>query len=246
MRALRAEGRRSFFFVTVDYNFGLSLEADASTEIARIGGQVLGRVRHPLNTNDFSAYLLQAQASGADVVVFASAGSDAVTAIRQAAEFGVTPKQVVTAPSFYLADVHAIGLERAQGLRLMQSWYWDQSEAAQIWARRFLARRGRMPNDVHAGDYSAVLHYLRALAKAGPDSGRAIVATMRAAPVNDLFTADGSIRADNKMVFTRYLMRVKAPAESHAPWDCLALVKPVPPDQAFRPLAESDCPMVKL
>ena len=245
MRALRKAGRQTFFFVTVDYSFGLSLEADARAEVLRSGGKVLGAVRHPLNTTDFSSYLLQAQASGADVVVFASAGTDTVTAIEQAHEFGLTPKQVLTAPSFYLATAHAIGLQKAQGLLVMQSWYWDSNAETRAWAQRFFARRQRMPNDVQAADYSAVGHYLRAVAKTGTAQGRDVIAAMRAAPVKDVFTQDGSVRADNKMVFTRDLMRVKTPAQSHGPWDLLELVATVPPDQAFRPLNEGGCPMVK-
>lgn len=245
MRALRKAGKRTFYFVTVDYSFGLSLEADAAAAVRQSGGQVLGAVRHPLNTTDFSSYLLQAQASKADVVVFASAGTDTVTAIEQAHEFGLTPRQVLTAPSFYLATAYAIGLAKAQGLQVMQSWYWDTDDATRAWAKRFYARRQRMPNDVHAADYSAVGHYLRAVAKVGGNEGRAVVAAMRAAPVRDVFTQDGHIRADNKMVFTRDLMRVKEPAQSHGPWDLLELVATVPPDQAFRPLSEGGCPLVK-
>jgi branched-chain amino acid transport system substrate-binding protein len=245
MRALRAAGKQTFFFITVDYSFGLSLEADARAAIERSGGKVVGAVRHPLNTSDFSAYLLQAQASGAEVVVFASAGTDTVTAIEQAHEFGLTPRQALTAPSFYLTTAHAIGLERAQGLLVMQSWYWDMNDATRAWAKRFQARIGRMPNDVNAADYSAVGHYLRAVATAGTDEGRAVIAAMRAAPVDDLFTRDGRIRDDNKMVFTRYLMRVKTPADSHGPWDLLATVAAIPPDQAFRPMNEGGCPLVK-
>ncbi len=245
VRALRKAGKKTFFFVTVDYSFGLSLESDAAAEVRKSGGKVLGAVRHPLNTTDFSSYLLQAQASGADVVVFASAGTDTVTAIEQAHEFGLTPRQVLTAPSFYLATAYAIGLAKAQGLQVMQSWYWDSNDITRAWAKRFFARRQRMPNDSHAADYSAVAHYLQAVAKVGSNEGRAVIAAMRAAPIHDMFTQDGRIREDNKMVFTRDLMRVKAPAESHGPWDLLALVGTIPPDQAFRPLDEGDCPLVK-
>ena len=245
MRALRKAGKKTFFFVTVDYSFGLSLEADARAAVLRSGGKVLGAVRHPLNTTDFSSYLLQAQASGADVVVFASAGTDTVNAIEQAHEFGLTPKQVLTAPSFYLSTAHAIGLQKAQGLLVMQSWYWNSDDQTRAWAKRFFARRQRMPNDVHAADYSAVGHYLRAVAKTGTAQGREVIAAMRAAPVKDVFTQDGTIRADNKMVFTRDLMRVKTPAQSHGEWDLFELVTTVPPDQAFRPLHEGGCPMVK-
>jgi branched-chain amino acid transport system substrate-binding protein len=241
MRALRTAGKRTFFFITVDYAFGISLQADAATEIKASGGRVVGSVRHPLNTSDFSSYLLAAQSSGADVVVFASAGNDVVTAIEQAAEFGLTPKQTATAPSFYLSDVHAIGLARGQGLVIVQSWYWDLNDASRAWAKRFYARRQRMPNDVQAADYSAVLHYLRGVATAGTMDGRAVIAAMRAAPVRDMFTQDGHIRADNKMVFSRDLMRVKAPAESHAPWDYLSLLATIPADQAFQPMGESGC-----
>jgi branched-chain amino acid transport system substrate-binding protein len=245
VRALRAAGKSTFFFVTVDYSFGLSLEADASAEIAASGGKVLGAVHHPLNSTDFSSYLLQAQSSGAEVVVFASAGADAVNALRQAAEFGLTPAQTATAPSFYLSDVHAAGLQRAQGLLVVQSWYWDLSDATRAWAKRFFAQRNRMPNDIHAADYSAVTHWLNAVRTAGTDEAGAVLAAMRAAPVADMFTGDGKIRADNKMVFSRYLMRVKAPAASAVPWDYLELMAKIPPEQAFRPLGETGCALGK-
>jgi branched-chain amino acid transport system substrate-binding protein len=241
MRALRAAGKTTFFFVTVDYSFGLSLEADASAEITRGGGKVLGAVHHPLGISDFSSFLLQAQSSGADVVVFASAGQDVVNAIRQAAEFGLTPAQTVTAPSFYLSDVHAIGLPRGQGLVVVQSWYWDLNDATRAWAKRFYALRSRMPNDIHAADYSAVTHFLRGIEKAGTDEAHAVIAAMQAMPVADMFTGDGRVRADNKMVFSRYLMRVKAPAASTSEWDLLDLVSKIPADQAFRPIGESGC-----
>jgi branched-chain amino acid transport system substrate-binding protein len=245
MRVLRTQGKTTFFLVTVDYNFGLSLEADAANAITAHGGKVLGRVRHPLNTSDFSSYLLQAQSSGAEVVVFASAGTDVINAVEQAHEFGLTQKQTLAAPGFYLSDVHAVGLERTQGLTFMQSWYWDLNDTTRAWARRFMARRGRMPNDVHAADYSATLHFLRAVAKAGTTDGRAVIAAMKATPVRDVFTEDGRIRENNKMVFTRYLTQVKTPAESRAPWDYLKVLASVPPEQAFRPLSETGCPLVK-
>lgn len=245
MRALRAAGKTTFFFVTVDYSFGLSLEADASAEILRSGGKVLGAVHHPLGISDFSSFLLQAQSSGADVVVFASAGADVVNAIRQAAEFGLTPKQTATAPSFYLSDVHGLGLPRGQGLVVVQSWYWDLSDATRAWAKRFYAQRNAMPNDIHAADYSAVTHWLHGIAKAGTDEAHAVIAAMKAMPVRDVFTDDGTIRADNKMVFSRYLMRVKTPGQSKAPWDLLELISKIPADQAFRPLGETGCPLGK-
>jgi branched-chain amino acid transport system substrate-binding protein len=240
-RALRAAGHKTFFFVTVDYAFGIELESSATAEINRSGGKVLGSVRHPLDTTDFSSYLLRAQSSGAEVVVFASAGGNLVTAIGQANEFGLTAKQVVTAPSFYLSDVHAIGLERAQGLLLVQSWYWNLNDASRGWAKRFFERRKRMPNDIHAADYSATLHYLRGIAKAGTDEAGAVIAAMRTMPVNDIFTTSGVIRPDNKMVFNRYLMKIKTPQESKTAWDYLDVVAPIPAEQAFRSIAEAGC-----
>jgi branched-chain amino acid transport system substrate-binding protein len=241
IRALRAAGRKTFFFVTVDYAFGIELESSATAEINRSGGKVVGSVHHSLDTTDFSSFLLQAQSSGADVVVFASAGANLITAIGQANEFGITAKQVVTAPSFYLSDVHAIGLERAQGLLLVQSWYWNLDDTTRAWAKRFFERRKRMPNDIHAADYSATLHYLRGIAKAGTDEAGAVIAAMRATPVNDIFTKSGVIRPDNKMVFNRYLTKVKTPQASKAPWDYLDVVATIPADQAFRSIAEAGC-----
>jgi branched-chain amino acid transport system substrate-binding protein len=173
--------------------------------------------------------------------VFASAGGNLVTAIGQANEFGLTAKQVVTAPSFYLSDVHAIGLERAQGLLLVQSWYWNLNDASRGWAKRFFERRKRMPNDIHAADYSATLHYLRGIAKAGTDEAGAVIAAMRTMPVNDIFTTSGVIRPDNKMVFNRYLMKIKTPQESKTAWDYLDVVAPIPAEQAFRSIAEAGC-----
>jgi len=244
MRLLIKQKLDSFFFITADYAFGASLEADARDAIAKAGVTVAGAVRSPLNTADFSSYLIAAQGSGAKVVVFALSGADLSNALKQANEFKLSPGQYLATPITYLSDVNAIGLEVAHDLTFMQSWYWDLDDKTREFANRFYASRGRMPNDNQVALYSSVRHYFEAVAKARTDDGAAVMKAMREAPVHDVFTANGTIRADGRVLYDRYLMRVKTPAESKYPWDYLAVVAKIPAAEAFRPPGAGGCTLV--
>jgi branched-chain amino acid transport system substrate-binding protein len=241
MRLLIAKGLDSFFFITADYAFGASLEADARDAIMHAGGKVVGAVRSPLNTSDFSSYLLDAQASKAKVIVFAITGADLSNALKQANEFKLAPAQYLATPITYLSDVNALGLDVAHDLTFMQSWYWDLNDRTRAFAKRFYARRQRMPNDNQVALYSSVRHYLEAVASAGTDEAQAVMKAMRAAPIHDVFTDNGTIRADGRVLYDRYLMRVKTPSESKYPWDYLAVVAKIPAAQAFRPPGAGGC-----
>ena len=241
MRLLIKQKLDSFFFITADYAFGASLEADARDAIAKAGGTVVGAVRSPLNTADFSSFLIAAQASKAKVVVFAITGADLSNALKQANEFNLAPAQYLATPITYLSDVHALGLDVAHGLTFMQSWYWDLDDQTRAFAKRFYARRGRMPNDNQVALYSSVRHYLEAVAKAGTDDAGAVTKAMREAPIHDVFTADGTVRADGRVLYDRYLMQVKTPAESKYPWDYLTVVAKIPAAEAFRPPGAGGC-----
>ncbi len=210
MRLLIKQKLDSFFFITADYAFGASLEVDARDAIAKAGGTVVGAVRSPLNTADFSSYLIDAQGSGAKVVVFAITGADLSNALKQANEFKLSPGQYLATPITYLSDVNAIGLDVAHGLTFMQSWYWDLDDKTREFAMRFYARRGRMPNDNQVALYSSVRHYLEGVAKAGTEDSTSAMKAMREAPIHDIFTANGTIRADGRVLYDRYLMRVKS------------------------------------
>jgi branched-chain amino acid transport system substrate-binding protein len=241
MRLLVKQKLDSFFFITADYALGASLEADARGAIAEAGGTTIGGVRAPLNTADFSSYLLSAQASHAQVVVLANTGADLSTSLKQANEFGVAPAQYIAAPITYLSDVNAMGLAIAHDLTFMQSWYWDLNDATRAWAKRFYDRTQRMPNDNQAVLYSSTRHYLDAAAKAGTDDALAVAKAMRDAPIHDVFTDNGHIREDGRVVYDRYLMKVKTPQESKYPWDYLEVVAKIPADQAFRPPGAGGC-----
>jgi branched-chain amino acid transport system substrate-binding protein len=241
MRLLIKQKLDSFFFITADYAFGASLEADARDAIAKAGGTVVGTVRSPLNTADFSSYLIDAQGSGAKVVVFAITGADLSNALKQANEFKLSPGQYLATPITYLSDVNAIGLDVAHDLTFMQSWYWDLDDKTREFAKRFYARRGRMPNDNQVALYSSVRHYLEAVAKAGTDDSASVMKAMREAHIHDIFTSNGTIRADGRVLYDRYLMRVKSPAESKYPWDYLTVVAKTPAADAFRPPGAGGC-----
>jgi branched-chain amino acid transport system substrate-binding protein len=243
MRLLIHDKRDSFYFITADYAFGASLEADARDAIAKAGGTTVGAVRAPLNTADFSSYLLSAQASGAKVVVLANTGADLSTSLKQANEFGLTPGQYIATPITYLSDVNALGLPIAHDLVFMQSWYWDLNDATRVFAKRFFERAKRMPNDNQAALYSSVLHYLEAVKATGTDDAAEVAKAMKQAPIHDVFTDNGVVRADGRVVYDRYLVKVKQPAESKYPWDYLSIVAKIPADAAFRPLGASGCKM---
>ena len=239
-----AEGRDTWFFITVDYAFGHSLEADAAAAVVAAGGKVLGSVRHPLNTSDFSSYLLQAQASGAKVVAFANGGGDMVNAVKQANEFGLTKNQSMVALLIFISDVHSMELKAAQGLKFVTAFYWDRDAESRAWSKRFFEKQGRMPTMAQAGVYSAVRHYLIAIAAAGTDEAKAVMAKMRALPVNDFYVKNGHLREDGRLVHDMYFSQVKTPSESTRPWDYYNMLGVIPGNQAFRPLAEGGCPLV--
>jgi branched-chain amino acid transport system substrate-binding protein len=244
-RALVARGEKSWFFLTADYAFGQAFERDASAIVRKLGGTVVGSVRHPLNTADFSSFLLRAQASNSQVVALANAGGDTSNAIKQAGEFGLSKGQKLLALLIEVTDVHSIGLQEGQGLILADSWYWDQDAETRAFSKRYYAKMGMMPTMIHAGVYSSVLQYLKAVDATGTDDSKTVIAKMTATPVNDMFAKNGLIRDDGRMVHDMYLRQVKTPAESKGEWDLLKTLATIPGDQAFRPLAESDCPLIK-
>ncbi len=243
-KAIVAQGLDTWFFITVDYTFGHSLEADATSAVHAAGGKVLGSVRHPLNTADFSSYLLQAQASGAKVVAFANGGGDMVNAIKQANEFGLTKNQTMVTLLVFLSDVHAMQLEAAQGLKFVTGFYWDRNDETRAWSKRFFERQGKMPTMVQASAYSAIRHYLAAIASAGTDEAKTVMAKMREMPVNDFYVRNGRLREDGRLVHDMYLAQVKTRPESAAPWDYYRILATIPGDQAFRPLDKGGCPLV--
>ncbi|SEP25578.1 amino acid/amide ABC transporter substrate-binding protein, HAAT family [Methylobacterium sp. ap11] len=239
-------GGDSWFFVTADYAFGQDLKRDASAVVKAQGGTVLGSVRVPLNTADFSSFLLQAQGSGAKVVGLANAGADTTNAIKQAAEFGLTQGgQRLAGLLVYISDVHSLGLKATQGMLLTEGFYWDLDDETRAWSKRYFDRVGKMPNMSQAGVYSTVMHYLKAVRKAGTDETGPVMQAMRDTPVDDFYARGGRIRDDGRMVHDMYLFEVKKPEESKGPWDLYKRVATVPGDKAFQPLAASRCPLVK-
>ena len=245
--AVTKAGGDSWYFITADYTFGHSLEADTAERVKEAGGKVLGSVRHPLNASDFSSYVLQAQASGAKVIGLANAGTDTINTIKAANDFGLATsgKQSVVSLLMYISEVHALGLPVAQGMQLTIGFYWDRNDKTRAFARRFFEHHKRMPTSAQAGEYSAVTHYLKAVQAAGTDETAAVMAKMRELPVNDIFAENGKVREDGAMVHSMYLAKVKTPAESKAPWDYLSITAEVPAEKAFQPLSESRCPLVK-
>lgn len=244
-RAAMAAGARKWFFVSADYTFGKTLEQDAGSFIEAGGGTVLGRVRHPLNTRDFSSFLLTAQASKADIIGLGSAGTDLLTAIKQAGEFGLTAGgQKLAAFVMFAADAHALGLQAAQGLLFAEGFYWDQNDQARAWSKRYEAKTGKVPTRQQAGVYAAVRHYLQAAQAAGTDDAEAINVQMKKMPL-DYFGNPGGIRPDGRVIYPVTLYQVKTPAESKYAWDYLKPVRQVAAEQAFRPLDEGGCALVK-
>jgi branched-chain amino acid transport system substrate-binding protein len=245
-RSVVRRGEDTWFFITVDYSLGYSLEADATSAVVASGGKVLGSVRHPLNTADFSSFLLQAQASGAKVVALANAGGDMTNAIKQANEFGLTRAgQTVVSLLTFITDVNSVGLKAAQGLTFVTAFYWDRDDESRAWSKRFFERHKRMPTMAQAAVYSAIRHYLRAIDAAGTDEAKAVMAKMREIPVNDFYAKNGRVREDGRMVHDMYFVQVKTPEESTGAWDYYRILSTIPSDQAFRPLDESGCPLVK-
>jgi branched-chain amino acid transport system substrate-binding protein len=245
-KAVVKDGGDSWYFLTADYAFGHSLEKDTGEVVKAAGGKVLGAVRHPLSTGDFSSFLLQAQASGAKVVGLANAGMDTVNSVKAAAEFGLTKKQNLAALLMLITDVHAIGLNTAQGLYLTEGWYWDMNNETRSWADKFSKQmNGRKPNSDHASVYSATLHYLNAVKAAGTDDTAAVMKKMHEMPINDMFAKGGKIREDGRMVHDMYLFQVKKPSESKGAWDYYNLKGTIKGEDAFLPLAQSRCAAIK-
>ncbi len=246
-RELTRQGARRWFFIGSDYALGASLIRDATAVIKANGGSVLGDLRAALGTTDLSSYLLQAQSSGADVIGTANAGSDAVNTVKQAAEFGIgrDGTQRMAGLLVFLTDVQAMGLQTAQGLLLTEAFYWDMNDETRAWSQRFFERVKKMPTSTQAGDYSSTMHYLKAVQAAGTTEANAVMAKMRDLPIRDFFAQNGKIRVDGRMVHDMYLMQVKAPPESKGPWDLYKLLATIPGDEAFRPLSDSACPLVK-
>jgi branched-chain amino acid transport system substrate-binding protein len=248
-KAMVKTGGDSWFFLTADYAFGHALEADTMAVVEKNGGKVLGKVRHPLNTNDFSSFLLQAQSSKAKVIGLANAGGDTINSIKQAAEFGIVKGgQSLAGLLVFASDVNALGLPTAQGLALTETWYWDQNDANRAWTKRWQTERnaaGKFPTMIHAGVYSGILHYLKARAAMGgsPD-GKAITAKMKEMPTDDVLFGKGSIRADGRKIHPAYLYEVKKPADSKYPGDFYNVRATIPANEAFRPLSEGKCPLV--
>jgi branched-chain amino acid transport system substrate-binding protein len=239
-------GLDTWFFLTADYAFGADLEKDTSAVVTKSGGKVLGSVRHPLNSSDFSSFLLQAQASKAKVIGLANAGGDTINAIKQAAEFGIAKGGQKLSPLLaFVSDIDSVGLETAQGLLLAEAWYWDLNDESRAFTKRFMARTKRVPTSAQAGVYSSVLHYLNAVKTAGTTDPEAVMKIMKATPINDMFAKNGRIREDGRMVHDMYLFEVKKPGDSKGRWDDYKLLATVPGDEAFQSLEQSRCPLVK-
>lgn len=243
--ALLKEGGDTWFFLTADYAFGSALERDMTALIKAKGGKIIGGVRHPQDTTDFSSFLLQAQSSGARIIAFANAGGDTVNSVKQANEFGIQQKgQRIVGLLTYISDVASMGLANAQGLILASAFYWDMDDETRAWTKRYQARLNKVPTMAQAGTYGAVLHYLKAIQAAGTDDGPTVVRKMKELPINDFFTKNGRIREDGRVIRNMYLFQVKSPAESKYRFDFYKLLDTVPGDQAFRPMNEGGCPMV--
>jgi branched-chain amino acid transport system substrate-binding protein len=244
--AMIKQGGDTWFFLTADYAFGYALERDVSEVVKASGGKVLGSVRHPQDTPDFSSFLLQAQASKAKVVGLANAGGDTINSIKQAAEFGIVRGgQRLAGLLVYDSDINSLGLETAQGLVLASAFYWDLDDETRAWAKRFIARVHKVPTMANAGTYGAVLHYLKAIEASGTNEAQAVVRKMKELPINDFFTKNGEVREDGRVIRNIYLFQVKKPADSKYQYDFYNLLATIPGAEAFRPLVEGGCPMIK-
>jgi branched-chain amino acid transport system substrate-binding protein len=241
-RGVLRMGGDSWFFLTADYAFGHSLEKDASEVIRSEGGKVLGSVRHPLNSLDFSSFLMQAQASKAKVVALANAGGDTVNAIKAANEFGLTQGQQLAGLMVFINDIHSLGLATTKGMLLTESFYWDMNDETREWSRRFFEKAKKMPNMLQAGVYSSILHYLKSVEAAGTDASGPVMEKFRSTPINDMYVKNGWVREDGRMMREMYVFEVKQPHESRYPWDYYKLKAVVPAEQAFLPLSQSKCP----
>jgi branched-chain amino acid transport system substrate-binding protein len=244
-KAVTKAGGKKWFFLTADYAFGHALEKDASDVVKANGGEVVGGVRHPFPTSDFSSFLLKAQSSGAQIIGLANAGGDTVNSIKQAAEFGITGKQQLAGLLMFITDIHSLGLKTTQNMYLTEGFYWDLNDQTRAWSKRFFDQHKRMPTMVQAGQYSSTMHYLKAVKAINSDDTAKVMAQMKKMPVNDFFAKNGTIREDGRMVHDMYLMQVKTPAESKTPWDYYNVRATIPAAEAFQPLSASRCSLVK-
>ena len=244
-KAVVQNGGKSWYIVAVDYAFGQALSNDITAAVNKNGGKVLGTVKHPLNSSDFSSYMLTAQASKAEVIALANGVNDTINSIKSARQFGITDKQKVAAMLLFISDVHALGLETAQGMYATTAFYWDRTPESRTWSQKYFKVMNKMPTMAQAGTYSAVMHYLKAVEAAGTDDTAAVMAMMKKTPINDFFAKDGKIREDGRMVHDMYLVQVKQPSESKAPWDYYKVVATIPGEQAFRPMSDGNCPLLK-
>ena len=243
-RAVMQEGGTSWYFITADYAFGNALERDTTSVVQAMGGKVLGTSKHPLNASDFASFLLQAQSSKAKVVGLANAGKDTQNAVRQAAEFGITKNQTLATLLVFDTDVKGLGLQAAQGMLFTTAFYWDMNKETRAWSQRFFDVHKAMPTMIHAGAYSAAMHYLKAIDAKKTDAPDVVLKQMRDTPVNDVFAKNGKIRVDGRMVHDMYLAEVKKPAESKGEWDLIKIKRTIPGDEAFQPLSASTCALV--
>jgi len=243
--ALVKAGAKKWYFLTADYAFGHSLEADATKVVKENGGTVVGSVKHPLNASDFSSFLLQAQGSKADILALANAGGDTINAMKAAKEFGITKQMKVAGLLVFINDVHSIGLANAEGLQLADSWYWNQDDESRKFAKRFFDKYKRMPSSLQAADYSAVTNYLKAVQKVGTTDADKVMAELKSMKYNDFYQKNASVRGDGRMMHDMYLFQVKGSKDSTTPWDYYKLMAKVPADQAFTTVAESKCSLLK-
>jgi len=244
-KAVVKQGGDTWFFLTADYAFGHALEKDTTATVLANGGKVLGSVRHPFPATDLSSFLLKAQSSGAKVIGLANAGTDTTNSIKQAAEFGITPKQSLAGLLMFITDVHSLGLKATQGMYLTEGFYWDFNDETRAWSKRFFELHKRMPTMVQAGDYSSTMHYLKAVKAAGTDEAGAVIKKMKEMPINDFFAKNGRIRADGRHVHDFYLLQVKKPEESKYPWDYYHVRQVIPANDVVMPVAQSECPLLK-
>lgn len=247
VKAMMSKGMKTWYFLTVDYALGASLEKDAIDAVKAGGGEVLGQIKHPTNSNDMSSFLLKAQASKAQAIGLANAGGDTIRSVNQATEFGITGKgkQSLAGLHVFISDIHAIGLKQAQGMQLTTGFYWDLNEDTRKWSKRFFEKHKKMPTMVHAGVYSSIMHYLKAVKATGTDDTATLMKTMKSTPINDFFAKNGRIREDGRMIHDMYLMEVKSPTESKSPWDYYKVVSVIPGNEAFLPESKSVCPLLK-
>ena len=243
--AVVKQGGKSWYFLTADYAFGASLEGDTTTVVKAAGGTVVGAVKHPLSASDFSSFLLQAQASKAQILGLANAGGDTINAIKAANEFGITKTMKLAGLLMFINDIHSLTLNLTQGMYLTDNWYWDLNEETRIWARRYFGKMKKMPSSLQAADYSATLQYLNAVKAAGTDDTEKVLAKLHTMKINDMYAKNGVIRGDGSMIHDMFLMQVKTQAESKYPWDYYKVVQTIPGDQAFTTKADSKCTLWK-